>query len=306
MAKAKINIPSIEDMLEAGVHFGHQIRRRSPFMDKFVYGIDNKSHIIDVYKTQESLKNAAEFLHDIAERGGQIVLVGTKRQASPLVKELAEKANILYINQRWLGGTFTNFDSIKRRIEHMKKLIERRDNKELAKYTKKEQLLFEREIEKLSTYFGGITDLKKYPEAIVVVDIKKERVAVHEANAVKVPVVALVDTNSDPRNIQKVIPGNDDAIKSIEIVMKTLVDAIIEGAKGYSPEKAAVGKSVPTSEKIDSATKANTKPAVKPKTETADVKAESAKKDKPAAKAKTTKKAAGALKSKNAPAKKSK
>lgn len=231
MSKDKIKLPKVEEMLEAGVHFGHQVRRRSPFMDKFVYGIDNKSHIIDVYKTSEYLKEAAEFLYDAAKEGSQMVIVGTKRQASSTVKELAEKAGVLYVNERWLGGTFTNFNSIKNRIEKMERMITQRENKEFTKYTKREQLMLDREIEKLELLLGGIRNIKKYPEVIIVTDMKKEKVAISEAKAVGTKIVALVDTNSDPREIDYPIPANDDAIKSIKLILETLADAIVLGAK---------------------------------------------------------------------------
>jgi small subunit ribosomal protein S2 len=235
MSKTNIKTPKVEEMLEAGVHFGHQLKRRSPFMDKYIYGTDNKTQVIDIYKTQELLQKAAEFVYDLASQGKQIVIVGTKRQASQIVKEMAEKSGLLYVNQRWLGGTFTNYSSIKGRIERLNYLIEAKKKGDLNKYTKKERLMFDREIEKLEEVVGGIRGIKKYPDALIVIDVKKERVAIREANASNVPVIALVDTNSDPRNIQYPIAANDDAIKSIGLILGVLADAAIEGYKNYKP-----------------------------------------------------------------------
>lgn len=231
MSKSNIKIPTIEEMLEAGVHFGHQMKRRVPYMDKFIYGVDNKSQIINIYKTQEMLKKTAEFVYDLASEGKQIVIVGTKRQASQTVRDMAAKAGVLFVAQRWLGGTFTNYNSVKSRIDRLDSLIEARKKGDLNKYTKKERLDFDREVEKLEEVVGGIRNLKKFPDAMIVIDVKKERVAVREAKAAKVPVIGIVDTNSDPRDIKYVIPANDDAIKSIRLILGVLTDAAIEGYK---------------------------------------------------------------------------
>lgn len=230
----KLNLPTIEQMLEAGVHFGHQVKRRSPLMDKYVYGSDGKSQIIDVYKTREMLEKACEFLYETAKSGKQIVLVGTKRQAAQRVAELAEKSGALYVNQRWLGGTFTNFESIKGKIKELERLESGMKSNAFDSYTKKERLLIEREIEKLNETVGGIRGIEKFPGAMVVVDVKKEAVAVHEANQCKVPVVALVDTNSEPKGVNYVVPANDDAIKSIDILLTAMADAI---EQGYADKK---------------------------------------------------------------------
>lgn len=267
MSKSNIKIPSVEEMLEAGVHFGHQMKRRSPYMDKFIYGVDNKSQIIDLYKTQELLKKSAEFIYDLASQGKQIVIVGTKRQASQIVKDMAQEAGILFVSQRWLGGTFTNYNSVKSRIDRLDYLIEAKKKGELDRYTKKERLEFDREVEKLEDVVGGIRKLKKFPEAMIVVDVKKERVAVREAKAAKVPVIGIIDTNSDPRDIKYLVPANDDAIKSIRLILGVLVQAAIEGYKDQKVEadKPAVTPVAPAKkpeEKAEPKAKAE-KPAAK-------------------------------------------
>ncbi len=233
----KCNTPSIEDMLEAGVHFGHQIRRWNPKMQKYIYTADSKTHIIDLYQTQDLLTKACNVLYEIAKTGKQIILVGTKRQASDIVERYAKDAGALYVTQRWLGGTFTNYKSVEGKWKQLKDLKTKRDNNEFSHLTKKERLLIDRQIEKLELFVGGIQDMKKYPGAVVVVDAKREKTAVKEANAVNVPVVAMIDTNTDPDNIDFVIPANDDAIKSIELIVSRLAEAIKAGYSEYKPEK---------------------------------------------------------------------
>ena len=244
MPKKDIKIPTVEEMLQAGVHFGHQVKRQVPIMRKYVYDVDQKAHVIDVYQTQEMLKTAAEFLYDVAREGKQIIIVGTKRQSSQIVEKLAKKSGAMYVNQRWLGGTFTNFKFIKGKTDELKRLIEGMSKNEFSYYTKKERLLIDRKIEKLETFVGGIRDIAKWPGAMIVVDVKKEHVAVSEANKVEVPVVAIVDTNSDPKNIDYVIPANDDAIKSIELLLGVLASAIELGYKefGDAPKKSESGE----------------------------------------------------------------
>lgn len=270
MAK-KYTLPKVEELLEAGVHFGHQVKRRNPSMDKYIYSEDNKSHVINVFKTLENLEEACDFLYETAKSGGQIVLVGTKRQSGALIEKYAKEAGILYVSQRWLGGTFTNYDSVKTKLKKLADLIEGVEKGTFASYTKKERLLIDREIEKLETFVGGIRELKRYPDAVVVVDIKREKTVVKEAAAVKVPVVALVDTNSDPSGVDYVVPGNDDAIKSIEIFLKTISDAIINGYKDNKPKKeeaseakvSKVSKKTDTKKKTPTKTNAKTKKVVK-------------------------------------------
>jgi len=259
MAK-KIKLPSIEEMLEAGVHFGHQVKRQAPQMQKYVYDVDKKVHIIDVYQTLDRLKESADFLYDIAKSGKQIIIVGTKRQASQIVEDLANDCGALFVSQRWLGGTFTNFESIKGKTERLKSLKEGMKKKEFDHYTKKERLLIDREIEKLEEFVGGISDIEKWPGAIVVIDIKRENVAVRGAQAEKIPVVGLVDTNSNPEDIDYIIPANDDGIKSIKLLLETMTNAIKQGYKDH-------GKEVAKDEKIekDKTDKKDKKVKVEPK-----------------------------------------
>jgi small subunit ribosomal protein S2 len=234
MAEYKVNLPTIEEMLTAGVHFGHQSKRWHPSMKKFIYTTDNKSHIIDIYKTQEQLEKAAKFLYKVASEGKQIVLVGCKRQASTVIENLAKESGALFVNQRWLGGTFTNFNSVKQNTEQLNKLQERKAKGDFSRYTKKERLLIDRKIEKLEYYVGGINGMKRYPGALVVVDVKRERTAIKEANSVGVPVVGLIDTNSDPSPVKIPVPANDDGLKSISMILKIFSDAIKEGYKEYA------------------------------------------------------------------------
>ncbi len=240
----KCKSPSVEEMLEAGVHFGHQVRRWNPKMEKYIYDVDNKTHIIDVYQTQEMLEKACEFLYEVAKTGQQIILVGTKRQASDIVEVKAKECGALYVNQRWLGGTFTNYKSVEGKWKQLQELKEKRDKNEFSHLTKKERLLIDRKIDKLELFVGGIQGMKKYPGAIVVVDAKREKTAVKEANAVNVPVVAMVDTNTDPDNVDYVIPANDDAIKSIDLILSKIAEAIKAGYADYKPEAKKIIRSV--------------------------------------------------------------
>lgn len=236
MSEKAFNIPTIEEMLEAGIHFGHQTRRWNPKMSKYIFEKDNGSHVVDLYQTQEALKKATEFLFEVAKSGRQIVMVGTKRQARQLVLETAKDCNVLFVTERWLGGTFTNYKSIERNIKELDKLISDKKEGKFDKYTKKEKLLIDRKIAKLERFYGGIRDLPTNPGALIVVDVKKEHTAIREANAIKVPVVGIVDTNSDPKNIDIVIPANDDAIKSIGLILKTISQGIKTGAKLAKPK----------------------------------------------------------------------
>jgi len=223
-------------MLQSGVHFGHQVKRWYPIMSKYIHGVENKSHVIDLYKTYELLGKSCDFLYGVAKSGKQIVIVGTKRQATLAVEKYAKECGALYANQRWLGGTFTNFDSVKSSWTELQRLEKGKAVNEFVKYTKKEQLLIERKIEKLNLVVGGIQNMEKFPGAIIVVDVKKEATAVHEANAYNIPVVGIVDTNSNPTNINYVIPANDDAIKSINLLLAVLSSAIKAGYEDHKKE----------------------------------------------------------------------
>src|SRR3989344_4884291 len=189
---APIKLPTIEDMLKAGVHFGHQLKRQDPRMKKYVYGIEERTHVIDIYKTEKQLEKASNFLYEVAKAGKQIVIVGTKRQASEFAKEYAKKAGVMYVTERWLGGTFTNFESVEANWKELLKLKEELKAGKYDQYTKKERLLIERKIAKLETNVGGIVGMKRFPGAVVVIDVKREKTVVREANAVKVPIVGII------------------------------------------------------------------------------------------------------------------
>ncbi len=222
-------MPSLVDMLKSGMHFGHTTSRWHPKMKPFIFGTRQGVHIINLEKTQEYLESALEFLKGIASRGGVILFVGTKLQAKAPIQKYAQACDMPYVQNRWLGGTLTNFAQIKLTLKRMKMLKDQRDKGELKKYTKKEQLMISREIEEMDEKFGGIENLARTPDAIFVIDVKTEKTAVQEAIVTGIPVIALCDTNVNPEDVTKVIPGNDDAVKSIELVCKLACDAIKDG-----------------------------------------------------------------------------
>jgi len=234
MAK-KYKTPKIEELIEAGVHFGHQTKSWNPNMLPYIYTTRKNIHVIDLEVTEKLLEKAADFLYETALKGGGIVFVGTKKQARDIIEIEAKRSGAMFVTERWLGGTITNFEVIRK--NNIKKLIDLRKGREEGEfemYTKKERLLIDREIEKLDTYVGGLIRLTKKPDALFVVDAKREKTAVREAKRAKIPVVALIDTNSDPKGIEYPIPGNDDAIKSIACIVKSLADAIEQGYKDYA------------------------------------------------------------------------
>ena len=212
---------TLKDLLEAGCHFGHQSRRWNPAMKKYIFGERGGVHIFDLVKTKEGLEAAIEFA-----KGKTILWVGTKRQAQEIVKAAAVKLGMPYMVQRWLGGILTNFGQMQKRVYKLKDLKAKRESGELKKYTKREQLLIDREIAQLEKFLGGVADMDKLPDALFVVDTHKEEVAVREANRMGVPVIGMVDTNGDPARIDYIIPVNDDAVKSIELVVNAVASAI--------------------------------------------------------------------------------
>lgn len=227
--KTKINMM---DMLKAGVHFGHKKSKKHPKMDEYVFGIRNGISIIDLSKTKGKLAEAADFARKISEKDGVVLFVGTKRQASKIIEAAAKKCEMPYVSERWLGGTFTNFDKILIGKKRLESLIEEQESGELArKYTKKEVREIEREMKRLEIKFGGIRKINRIPDAVFIVDIIKEETAVLEALAKKVPIIAITDTNTNPSRISHPIPANDDAIRSIELVTNVIADAIIAGKK---------------------------------------------------------------------------
>lgn len=232
---------TLEELLDAGVHFGHQRRRWHPQMASYIYTEERGVHIFDLAQTRERLIAAAKFLYQTAKNGGTIIFVGTKRQAKDIVEAEAKRCGAMYITERWLGGLLTNFEQVKINMERLNDLTEKRQKGELARYTKKEQLLIDRQIKKLETVVGGIRGLTELPKAIVLASARKEYTAVREAVRKEVPLVAIVDTNADPRPIDYPIPGNDDARKSLALLFKLLADAVEEGYKGSKGDERAKG-----------------------------------------------------------------
>jgi len=221
----------MKQLLEAGVHFGHQTRRWNPKIASFIFTQQSGIHLIDLEKTEDQLKEAAKFIKEIAGRGGVVIFLATKKQAAEIIKSEAERVGAMYLTQRWLGGLLTNFDAVKRTIEKLPALEEKLKGAEEAGYTKKEQLLMKREIDKLTRFIGGIRGLDRLPDALFIIDSRREDNAVREANKTGVPTTALVDTNGDPTKVTYPIVANDDAIKSISILVKTIADAYDEGRR---------------------------------------------------------------------------
>jgi small subunit ribosomal protein S2 len=217
---------TLEQLLEAGCHFGHQVRRWNPTMAKYIYGDRNGVHIFDLVKTKEGLDAALEFLHGLAKEGKTVLFLGTKRQAADEVRRIATEVGMPYLSVRWPGGLFTNFAQLQKSVRRMVDLKEKRDKGELKKYTKREQLLLDREIAKLEKTFSGIASMNKLPDALFVVDTHKEEVAVREAIAAKIPVVGIVDTNANPNIVDYVIPANDDADKSLKLILEAVGSAL--------------------------------------------------------------------------------
>jgi len=223
----------MKELLQAGVHFGHQTRRWNPKMKQFIFGARNGIYIIDLQKTSRRLSEALNFILRVASRGGSVLFVGTKRQAQEVVVEEARRSNQHYIDQRWLGGTLTNFATIRRSINRLKTLEEMSED-ESAKLTKKERSKIDKELGRLNKTLGGIKNMERLPQAVFVVDPQKEKIAVAEANKLGIPVVAVVDTNCDPDPIDYPIPGNDDAIRAIKLFAGCFADAIIEGSAAWA------------------------------------------------------------------------
>ena len=229
---ANQNVVSMKSLLEAGVHFGHQTRRWNPKMAEYIFTERNGIYIIDLQKTVKKLEEAYMFVRDIAADGGEILFVGTKKQAQDSVKEEAVRCGMPYVNARWLGGMLTNFNTIQKRIKRLAQLKAMEADGTFDLLPKKEVTKLNLEIEKLEKFMGGITDMKKQPAAMFIVDPRKERIAVLEAKKLGIPVVAIVDTNCDPDDADYVIPGNDDAIRAVKLIAGAMADAIIEGRQG--------------------------------------------------------------------------
>ena len=242
---------SLADLLKTGAHFGHQTSRWNPKMAQFIFSVRSNIYIIDLAKTRERLVAAMQFAKDTAAKGGTVLFVGTKRQSKDYVKAAAIACGMPYVVTRWLGGTFTNFRTIQKTIKKMERYEQLKANGELEKnYTKKERLLIERELIKMRTLFEGIKDMRKLPEAVVIMDVKYDEIAVTESRKSKVKIIGVVDTNSNPDLVDFPIPSNDDAIKAIEFMVNALGEAVSEGKRSYVPTQAVVGEVRPAAAPI--------------------------------------------------------
>ena len=243
-------VVAMKQLLEAGVHFGHQTKRWDPKMAEYIYQARNGIHIIDLQKTSKKIDEAYKFMKDIAEEGKTILFVGTKKQAQECVKDAAIKSNMFYVDQRWLGGMLTNFKTIKTRIARLNKLEEMENDGTFEVLPKKEVAALKNEKEKLEKNLGGIRDMKEMPGAMFVVDPKNERIAVLEAKKLNIPIIGLVDTNCNPEDVDYPIPGNDDAIRAVKLITDVMANAIIEGRQGEAldnEQEEAVASEEPTS-----------------------------------------------------------
>ena len=227
-------VVAMKQLLEAGVHFGHQTRRWDPKMAEYIFQARNGIHIIDLQKTSKKIDEAYAFLKEQAEEGKTVLFVGTKKQAQECVKEAAEKSGMYYIDQRWLGGMLTNFETIRARVQRLKNLEAMQEDGTFDVLPKKEVILLKKEMEKLERNLGGIKDMEKIPGVIFLVDPKKEHIAILEAKKLHIPVIGLVDTNCNPEEVDYAIPGNDDAIRAVKLITDVMANAIIEGRQGES------------------------------------------------------------------------
>jgi small subunit ribosomal protein S2 len=234
---------SMRDLLEAGVHFGHQTRRWNPKMKRYIYGARNGIYILDLHQTVTLFDEAAAFLKEIAESGGSVLFVGTKKQAQEPIRVAAKRSGNPYVNERWLGGMLTNFPTIQGRIQRLKELERWEADGTMERFVKKEQLMLREQKDRLERFLGGIRDMSRLPDALFIIDVKKERIAVHEARRLGIPIVAIVDTNCDPDAADFVIPGNDDAIRAIRLMAARVADVFVE-VKGeqWSPEEEAASE----------------------------------------------------------------
>ena len=229
-----MSVISMKQLLEAGVHFGHQTRRWNPKMKKYIFVERNGIYIIDLQKTVKKLEEAYEFMRQVGQDGGKVLFVGTKKQAQDAIKEEAERSGNYYINQRWLGGTLTNFGTIQKRVARMKEIEKMEEEGIFDVLPKKEVTKLKKEHERLVKFLGGIRDMKELPDVMFVVDPRKERIAVAEARKLNIPIVGIVDTNCDPDEIDYVIPANDDAIRAVKLLTAKMADALIESKQGES------------------------------------------------------------------------
>ena len=237
-------VVAMKQLIEAGVHFGHQTRRWDPKMAEYIFQARNGIHIIDLQKTSKKIDEAYAFLKEQAEEGKTVLFVGTKKQAQECVKEAAEKSGMYYVDQRWLGGMLTNFDTIRTRVQRLKDLEKMQEDGTFEVLPKKEVILLKKEMEKLERNLGGIKNMEEIPGVIFLVDPKKEHIAVLEAKKLGIPVIGLVDTNCNPEEVDYAIPGNDDAIRAVKLITDVMANAIIEGRQGESFEAEEVAEEV--------------------------------------------------------------
>jgi len=216
-----------EKMIEAGLHFGHKKNKKHPKMEPYIYGVRGGVNIIDVSKTEEKMKEAFDFLLDVVSKDGKVLVVGTKVQFKDIVKGFAEECNFAYVTERWLGGTLTNFDNIKKRVDYLKDLEKQKEDGSLEKYTKKEQLDISREIESLKKRFEGLKSLSKFPDVVFVLDMEKDHLAVKEALDKNIKIVAIADTNVNPELANYIIPANDDAVSSVSYILNNLKEKVL-------------------------------------------------------------------------------
>ncbi|MGI9860402.1 30S ribosomal protein S2 [Moorella naiadis] len=235
-------IISMKQLLEAGVHFGHQTRRWNPKMAPYIFTERNGIYIIDLQRTVKKIEEAYNFVRDLSRDGGKILFVGTKKQAQEAVKEEAERCGMFYVNIRWLGGTLTNFQTIRKRVDRLRELERMEDEGTFDLLPKKEVAQLRGEREKLERFLGGIKEMKNLPDALFIIDPRKERIAVAEGRRLGIPIVAIVDTNCDPDEVDYVIPGNDDAIRAVRLLTSKMADAVIEGQQGQDQPEEVVGE----------------------------------------------------------------
>ena len=246
MEETNMSVISMKQLLEAGVHFGHQTRRWNPKMAPYIYTERNGIYIIDLQKSVGKVDEAYNAVSDIAANGGTILFVGTKKQAQDAIKTEAERCGMFYVNERWLGGMLTNFKTIQSRIARLKQIEAMSEDGTFDVLPKKEVIELKKEWEKLEKNLGGIKDMKKIPDAIFVVDPKKERICVQEAHTLGIPLIGIIDTNCDPEELDYVIPGNDDAIRAVKLIVSRMADAVIEAKQGEAEAAAAEGEAEAT------------------------------------------------------------
>lgn len=241
-------VVSMKQLLEAGVHFGHQTRRWNPKMARFIFTERNGIYIIDLQKTVKKMDEAYNFVRDLVAEGGSVLFVGTKKQAQDSIKNEAERCNMFFVNERWLGGMLTNFQTIEKRVKRLKALEKQQEDGTFELLPKKEVTILKHEMDKLEKYLGGIKDMKKLPDALFIIDPKKEEIAVKEARKLNIPIIATVDTNCDPDVIDYPIPANDDAIRAVKLLTGKIADAVLEGNQGEQNEVPAAEEAEVTEE----------------------------------------------------------